>query len=120
MHDDTIEGTWLAVSGELGGKAFPDALLRTLKLVVAGDAYTVTVGHAVDRGTLALDATPSPKRLDVHGTEGPNRGKTLLAIYERSGDLLRICYDLTGRSRPTEFDTIEGAPTFLVTYRRQS
>ena len=35
-----------------------------------------------DRGTCTLDTSASPKRMTIRGTEGPNRGKTILAIYE--------------------------------------
>src|SRR4051794_40819519 len=35
--------------------------------------------------------------MDITGTSGPNKGKTILAIYEQKGDTLRICYDLSGK-----------------------
>ena len=49
---------------------------------------------------------------------GPNKGKTFLAIYEIDGDTLRVCYDLAGKNRPTEFSTSKERPFFLVIYRR--
>jgi uncharacterized protein (TIGR03067 family) len=116
---DAIQGTWLPSAAELGEKAFPDEVRKTIKLVVEGDRYTVTVGKEVDRGTVKLNPRASPKELDVTGTEGPNKGKTIPAIYERDGDTLRVCYDLGGKSRPTEFKTREGTQLFLVTYRRE-
>ena len=117
---DTIQGTWLPSTAELGGKMFPDEVRKTIKLVVKEDKYTVTVGKAVDRGTVKLNPAAKPKELDITGTDGPNKGKTILAIYERDGDTLRICYDLSGKNRPTEFKTREGAPLFLVTYKRKT
>src|SRR5580704_8177213 len=89
---DSLDGTWLPSEAELGGQKFPDEVRKTIKLVVKGDKYTVTVGKAVDEGTVKLDAKAKPKALDVTGTEGPNKGKTFLAIYERDGDTLRVCY----------------------------
>ena len=118
-NGDTIQGTWLPSTAELGGKMFPDEVRKTIKLVVKGDKYTVTVGKEVDRGTVKLNPSAKPKALDITGTEGPNKGKTILAIYERDGDTLRICYDLSGKGRPTEFKTREGSPLFLVTYKRE-
>jgi len=76
--------------------------------VVKGDKYTVTVGKAVDRGNVKLNPSAKPQTLDITGTEGPNKGRTILAIYERDGDTLRVCYDLSGKNRPTEFKTKEG------------
>jgi uncharacterized protein (TIGR03067 family) len=92
---------------------------KTIKLVIKDDKYTVTVGEAVDKGTAKLNPKAKPKELDITGTDGPNKGKTILAIYELDGDTLRICYDLTGKNRPTEFKTKEGTQLFLVTYKRE-
>jgi uncharacterized protein (TIGR03067 family) len=55
----------------------------------------------------------------ITGTEGPNIGKTYPAIYELKGDLLRICYDLSGVKHPTEFKSIAGTKLYLVTYNRK-
>jgi uncharacterized protein (TIGR03067 family) len=116
---DTIEGTWLPSAAELGGKAFPDEVRKTIKLVVKGDRYTVTAGKQIDQGTVKLNPKAKPKTLDITGTEGPNKGKTILAIYEQDGDTLRVCYDLSGKSRPTEFKTTADTQLFLVTYKRE-
>jgi hypothetical protein len=52
-------------------------------------------------------------------TEGANQGKTYPAIYELKGDTLRICDDLSGAKRPSEFKTVEGTRLYLVTYDRK-
>ena len=116
---DTIQGTWVPSAAELGGKMFPDEVRKAIKLVVKDDKYTVTVGKQVDQGTVKLNPAAKPKEMDITGTDGPNKGKTMLAIYERDGDTLRVCYDLSGKSRPTEFKTKEGTQRFLVTYKRE-
>jgi uncharacterized protein (TIGR03067 family) len=116
---DSIQGTWLPSAAELGGKMFPDELRKAIKLVVKDDKYTVTVGKKADQGTIKLNPAATPKEMDITGTDGPNQGKTILAIYERDGDTLRICYDLGGKNRPTEFKTREGTQLFLVTYQRE-
>jgi uncharacterized protein (TIGR03067 family) len=113
-----MEGEWTPATGEFGGKPFPDETLKTIKLVLKDDTYTVTVGDKVDRGTVKLDASKTPKTMDITGTEGPNKDKTFSAIYELSGDTLKVCYNLTGTERPTEFKTKEGTQQFLVTYQR--
>jgi uncharacterized protein (TIGR03067 family) len=116
-NNDSIQGIWLPSAAEFAGQKFPDEVRKTIKLVVKGDNYTVLVGTLADKGTFKLDASAKPKAIDILGTEGPNKGKTILAIYERSGDTLRVCYDLDGKSRPTEFKTKEGTKLFLVTYK---
>ncbi|MFI5380152.1 MAG: TIGR03067 domain-containing protein [Tepidisphaerales bacterium] len=115
----SIDGTWLPSAAELGGEKFPEELRKTLKLVIGDGKYTVTAGKETDRGTVKLDPSAKPRVLDITGTDGPNRGKTILAIYEKTEDTLRICYDLSGGARPTEFKTKKGTQQFLVTYDRK-
>jgi uncharacterized protein (TIGR03067 family) len=116
---DALDGTWLPSAAELGGKPFPEEVRKTIKLVIQDDKYTVTVGKQVDQGTVKLNPSAKPKELDITGTDGPNKGKTILAIYERDGDTLRVCYDLGGQNRPREFKTEAGSPVFLVIYKRE-
>jgi uncharacterized protein (TIGR03067 family) len=114
-----MEGTWLPVEAELAGAKFPDEILKTMKLTMKEDQYTVTVGGKIDRGTFKLESTANPRSIDITGTDGPNRGKTLLAIYEISDDTLRVCYDLAGKKRPAEFKTEKETKQYLVKYKRE-
>lgn len=116
---DALQGTWVPTAAELGGVPYPDEVRNVIKLVVKDDTYTVTVGEQVDHGTVKLNPEAQPKQMDITGTEGPNQGKTIPAIYEQDGDTLRVCYDLSGQSRPTEFKTDKGTQLFLVTYQRE-
>ena len=114
-----LQGTWLPTAAELSADPLDEATLKTLKLVIEGDKYAVTVGVSpFDKGTIRIDPAAKPKTMDIIGTEGANKGKTFLAIYELNGDTLRICYDLTGKVRPTEFKTKKGELLFLATYKR--
>jgi uncharacterized protein (TIGR03067 family) len=114
-----MEGTWKPVSAELAGKVFPEEILKSMKLVLSDGKYTVTVGQQTDEGTVKLDTTKKPRVLDIEGTKGPNKGKKIPAIYELTEDTLRVCYDLTGKTRPTEFKTKADTMLFLVEYKRQ-
>ena len=51
-------------------------------------------------------------------TIGPNKKKTLRAIYELKGDSLRICYHLDGKPRPKKFETEPKTSIYLVNYQR--
>jgi uncharacterized protein (TIGR03067 family) len=114
-----MEGTWLVMEAELGGKKFPPDTLKTMKLVVQKSKYTVTADANTDEGTLELDATKNPKTMDIKGTKGPNQGKNIPAIYELKENTLKICYGLDGEKRPTEFKTGTNPKLFLVTYKRE-
>ena len=119
LEDDgkLIEGTWIAVTAELNGQKMPEDFLKDIKLILTDGHYT----NQIDHGTYKLipaEKPEAPKAMDVNGVEGPNKGKTFLAIYELTGDTLRICYDLAGKTRPSEFATKAGTRQFLVTYKR--
>jgi uncharacterized protein (TIGR03067 family) len=114
-----VQGTWKPVSAELAGKPFPDEVLKTMKLVITDDKYNVTVGDKPDEGTVKLDPSKKPRAMDIVGTKGPNKDKMIPAIYEVTDTTLRICYDLSGKARPTEFKTKADTQLFLVEYKRQ-
>lgn len=111
-------GNWVPTSAELGGQKLPDEMVKNMKLSIMGDKYAVKSGQETDFGTLKLDATQKPKTMDITGTDGPNKGKTILAIYELSGDSLKVCYALTGTKRPSEFKSVGDAALLLMTYKR--
>jgi uncharacterized protein (TIGR03067 family) len=113
-----MDGTWKPLSAEFAGEKWSQKLLDAMKLILKDGKYTVEDGGQSDEGTVACDPAKSPKTMDIKGTNGPNKGKTFLAIYELKGDELRICYDLSGKSYPTEFATKAATRLFLVTYRK--
>lgn len=113
----SLEGTWVLMTAELGGRKMPDEGFKDTQLVLTEGRYT----YQNDHGTFKLAAAEEAKTLkgmDIAGTDGPNKGKTFLAIYELTGDTLKICYDLAGKTRPTEFTTKAGTMQFLATYKK--
>jgi len=114
----TIQGTWIPVSAELAGQPLPQQVLSTIQLILTEDRYTAVVAGKKDVGNLSLRSNQQPRAMDILGTEGPNKGKTILAIYERIGDSLKVCYDLAGKTRPSKFGTNPGTQQFFVLYKR--
>ena len=116
IEDDKkmIAGTWVIVESELGGQKLPDEGFKGTKLILTADTYQ----YQNDRGTYKLYPAEEIKAMDIAGQEGPNKGKTILAIYELAGDKLKICYDLAGKTRPKKFKTEAGTQQLLVIYQR--
>ncbi len=115
-----MEGRWTVEAMEAGGKAVDSAdLAKALAVTIAGDHYELMTDEGPDGGTLKLDETQNPKTMDATDTEGIEVGKLIRAIYELSGDTLRVCYAVDGSARPTEFATKEDSPLLLVTYKRE-
>jgi uncharacterized protein (TIGR03067 family) len=118
----THEGVWKPIAGILDGARLPEPALKAITLKIAGLNYEVTVEgeNQTDKGTCTLDTTTNPKRMTIKSTEGPNRGKTFLAIYEMKDSVsMRVCYDLSGMDFPKEFKAPKGTHHYLVGYRRQ-
>ncbi|VTR98404.1 Uncharacterized protein OS=Pedosphaera parvula (strain Ellin514) GN=Cflav_PD2062 PE=4 SV=1 [Gemmata massiliana] len=121
VDDETkaMNGTWELVSAELGGMKLPDEVVKSLTLVMKDGKYTLKSPGPDDTGTVKIDPTKKPKELDVTGLEGPNKGKSFPAIYELDGDSLKVCYDLDGKKRPTEFKSTADTKQFFATYKRK-
>ena len=118
----THEGIWKPIAAVLGGSRLQKSDLDAITLRITGADYEVTVEgeEQPDKGTCTLDTGASPKRMTIISTDGPNRGKTFLAIYEMKNDRsLRVCYDLSGTEFPKEFKAPKGTSLYLVGYRRQ-
>ena len=115
-----VQGSWVPAQADLGGQPMPDSVLKSIRLKLDKGRYEVWVGDKPDKGTYTLDSTSKPKSMTVTGTEGPNHGRTFPAIYELKGETLRICYDLSGAKRPTEFKSIAGTKLYLVTYQHKT
>lgn len=110
-----MEGTWVLVEAEIGGQKLPDESIKGTRLILTEGRYE----YQNDRGEYKLYPAAEIKAMDIVGREGPNKGKIFLAIYELEGDKLKICYDLTGKTRPTKFKTEAGTRQFLATYQRE-
>lgn len=114
----SLQGPWKLTAAELAGQPLGGDFTKSTKLTIEGDRYTVMVGNAPDKGTLRIDAAKSPMTMDIVGVEGPNKSKTIPAIFEIKDDTMRICYDLSGAARPTEFKSKPESKLFLATYKR--
>jgi uncharacterized protein (TIGR03067 family) len=110
----TMDGIWMALDAELSGKKFPKEVVATIRLILKNGTYSLQN----DRGEFKTDQSTTPFSMDIVGLEGPNKGKTIPAIYKLTEDTLTICYGLQGASRPTKFQTAEGTQFFLVHYKR--
>ncbi len=117
------DGIWKPKGAVLGGVVLPPPALEAITLKIEKGKYEVTVkgeDHS-DTGTFTLDETVTPKRMTIKSESGPNKGKTILAIYEIKGaDAMRVCYDLSGKEFPKEFKAPKDTERYLVGYRRQT
>lgn len=112
-----LKGAWNVEKAVVKGTDSSEAL-KAIVLTIDEGKYVAAFAGNEDKGTLKLDPAAKPKRVTITSTEGPNKGKTMEAIYEINGDTLKVCYALEGKDPPKEFESKEGTETLFVIYKR--
>lgn len=106
-----FQGTWVLISGEMGGKKVHDKHVKQSKITFAGDNKVELVNPHQHKETIIatvvkLDTTKNPRQMQWVRSSGPNSGITVTAIYKfDSPDKYRICFDPAGSTVPTGFTT---------------
>lgn len=72
------------------------------------------------RGTFTIDPAKTPKTADSLQADGPDKGKTLLGIYEIIDETphKRACWALLGKPRPKTFSSEAGTGHILQVWER--
>ena len=115
---DRFQGTWRMVSLEAGQNKLTEDALKDFRLKIEGDKFTATEGTSENHGTFKVDPTKKPKTIDITMIQGEKR-QTLLGIYELEGDTYKLCGDMSGKSRPTEFAIKPGSGYILEVLKRE-
>jgi uncharacterized protein (TIGR03067 family) len=112
---DRLQGNWNITALEIEGQPMPS---NGSRIIVNGDRFTTVAMGAEYAGTIEIDAAKKPKRFDLAFSEGPEKGRRSLGIYELDGATWRICLGLAGKTRPRKFATSPGSGHALETLRR--
>ena len=119
MNTDDLYDTWLVTSVMASGADATDTINYGARLTLSDTGYEATVaGGLLDMGELVIDDTTSPPRMDITGTQGPNAGNHIKAIYKQTPTSLTISYDMTGEAYPADFESKPGRPDVVITYER--
>jgi uncharacterized protein (TIGR03067 family) len=112
---EKLQGTWNIVSLEVDGQKYPPGGSR---IAIRGDHFDSLNMGAEYSGTMAVNASASPKTFDLAFETGPEKGKVSLGIYELDGDKWTICLGLAGVARPTRFVSAPGTGHALERLKR--
>jgi uncharacterized protein (TIGR03067 family) len=118
-----LAGTWALVSGVVDGKPVADEHVKQSRLTRAGAEAAMTAPHQskepIKSKHTHLDPVKKPAEMDWVRAGGPGAGKTMMAIYEwLDEDTYRICFDPSGKVRPTEFKSAPGSGHILHVWKR--
>lgn len=104
--DEKLNGSYVGGGGETNGKPFTKEELKDFKLTIKDNKYTLNTGTGESvQGIQTVDTTKSPKTIDATDGSGPNKGKTILGIYEINGDEFKVSFSMPDKPRPTKFTT---------------
>ena len=117
-----IQGSWTVLEAIHHGKATPKEKLKGVVVTFKGDQMETKVEDTSRKGTFKLDATKTPKAIDL------SRGKDhSIGIYSLEGDTLKLCFvaqkkDKDGKApllkRPATFESTPENRQELVILRR--
>lgn len=116
---EKLTGTWKGVSVVRDGNEVPKPEAEAVRLVVAGEKYTLTEGKEEIEGTHKLDPSKTPKEIDAVRTKGPHKGETLKGIYQLSEDTFVVCFAAPGRDRPKELKAEGGPGLRVLAFKRE-
>ena len=108
MPINILNGTWIPIKQEIGGKELPAVVLEKQKLIISDSTYTF-IAESTDKGIVEY----KDNKMDIYSKEGVNVGKHFTAIYKLENGLLTVCYNLAGDSYPDIFET-QSKPTFFL------
>ena len=111
-----LQGAWTVAELELDGQtteAPGDA-----RVVIEGSRFTTTGMGAEYGGTIELDPSAKPARIDMKFDSGPEKGNTNFGIYKLGRDSWRLCLATRGTTRPTEFASPPGSGIAVETLAR--
>ena len=113
-----FEGTWQVVSLVVDGDKSDEQDARKITVVNEADGrWTLEVdGKVIARGTSEIDPTKKPKAIDLTETEGDDKGKTALGIYDVDGDTWKHCFSFD--KRPEKFESKEGSKATNAVLKR--
>jgi len=115
-----LEGAWIPVAANVSGQELLVGELRVKYLVLDGHDYSIIdrTNQIVDRGEYLVDESATPRAIDIVGRDGPNAGRSMLAIFELRGDRLTVCYDLDRADRPNGMEPERDQLLLSITYER--
>ena len=121
---ESLTGTFRLVSGVVDGKPVPEDVRRKTVLVTDHNRFSVSTGGEAGtsaHGTFTIDPTKRPKTADSLQESGPDKGKTMLGIYEIiDQNRKRACWAPAGKPRPRAFSSEPGSGQILQVWERET
>ena len=117
-----FEGTWVMVSGKKDGQPVAADAVGKSKIVWKGSDVVIETPHQAKEAIKAsakVGAVGGARTMDWLRANGPDAGKTMLAIYEfRGNDEYVIVFAPAGKDRPKDLDAKAGSGHTMHVWKR--
>jgi len=105
---ESLEGSYKLTSLDKGGEKAPDEFTKGFEgATIKGDKFTMKMMGEAKVATIKIDAKAKPATMDITADEGPEKDKTMKAIYKLEKGVLTIAV-IEGKdgetTRPENFD----------------
>jgi uncharacterized protein (TIGR03067 family) len=112
-----LQGNWSIVLVEIDGQALAMDNLKGASLRIQGTRYSFQLQKTRLELSFKLDASKSPKTIELEVVEGPEKGKVYHGIYKLEKDRYTICRTTeAGKERPTKFATQAKSGLMIVVW----
>lgn len=115
---ELLQGSWDVSELEMEGQTISGGMLANARVVITGNRFSSIGMGAVYEGTVTLNASASPRQLDMKFEAGPEKGNTNYGIYELDGDAWKICLATRSKVRPSTFSASAGSGFVFETLTR--
>jgi uncharacterized protein (TIGR03067 family) len=107
---ESLKGTWKALSVKERGQDVPQDFVKAMTFNFDGKKYLQKVEDQSEEGNYSIDASQSPKTIDLDIKTGDDKGKKQLGIYKlEDGKLTFIVAKAGSKDRPKSFKPEDGA-----------
>jgi RNA polymerase sigma factor (sigma-70 family) len=119
---EQIVGTWRLIDAEQGGRDTTETPVQDeVRWIITKEEIHYEARKKTSRfWRYRLDPGQQPTTLDLTILDGPDQGKTLLAVCAVAGGRLKVCVPQDYQTRPTELRTRPGTPWVMYTFERES
>jgi uncharacterized protein (TIGR03067 family) len=118
----SLDGVWRYEAQTIGGWPLDRASRDEIWVEIKGGTFFRCATGGLRQGSrLTLDATRKPMEFTLQFTH-PLTGKVSESkgIYRLDGDRLTLCYDNSGKTRPTRFESPEGRDEVALSVLKRS
>jgi uncharacterized protein (TIGR03067 family) len=118
---ESFKGTWKALSVNQGGQNVPEEFVKSMAFKFDGKKYVQKVQDQSDEeGDYSIDASQSPKTIDLDIKTGNDQGKKQVGIYKfEDGKLTFIVAKAGSKDRPKSFKLEKDADVIEFVLERE-